>query len=127
VRDRRLRAADALRHIAEREPELVEQYGVAPRLLDGREILARHVLDEPEQERLAVVCLADDRRHRRRARLAGSSPAALARDQLVAALEPRPQDDGLDHALDPDRVGEPGRRRMVEALAGLARVRMDLV
>ncbi len=55
VRHRRLRAADALCDLAQREPELVHEHRAGARLLDRREILARHVLDEREDERIAVV------------------------------------------------------------------------
>ena len=51
----------------------------------GGELLARDVLDEREQERVAVVRLAHERRHGRDARLARGPPAALAGDQLPAA------------------------------------------
>ena len=91
VRDGRLRTADALGDLAERELELVDEQRVAARLLDRREVLAGDVLDEAEQQRVAVVGLADHGRHGRHARLARRPPAALAGDQLVAALEPRPQ------------------------------------
>ena len=60
VRDGRLRAADALRHLAERQPELVDQHRVGARLLDRRQLLARDVLDQAEQQRVAVVGLAYD-------------------------------------------------------------------
>ena len=52
--------------LAERELELVHQHRVAARLLDRREVLARDVLDQAEQQRVAVVGLADHRRHGRR-------------------------------------------------------------
>ena len=99
---------------------------VRARLLDRREVLARDVLDEAEQERVAVVRLADDRRHGREPGLARGAPAALAGDQLVAALRPRADDDRLDHALRADRLGEAGVASCVEAPARLARVRVDL-
>ena len=50
VRHRRLRTADAIGDVAERELELVDERRIRPRLLDGRELLARNVLDETEQE-----------------------------------------------------------------------------
>ena len=127
VRDRRLRAADALRDVAERELELVHQHRVAARLLDRREVLARDVLDQAEQQRVAVVGLADHGRHGRDAGLARGAPAALAGDQLVAALGARPDDDRLDDALRADRVGEAGGRLVVEAPPRLARVRVHLL
>ena len=86
VRDRRLRAADALGDLAEREAELVDQHGVGTRFFDRRQVLARDVLDEAEQQRVAVVGLAHDGRDGRDPGLAGGAPAALAGDQLVAAL-----------------------------------------
>ena len=97
---------DALGDLAERQPELVDQQGVRARLLDRRQILARDVLDEAEQQRVAIVGLAHDGGNGRDAGFARSAPAALAGDQLVAALEPRPHDDRLDQALRADRLGE---------------------
>ena len=85
VRDGRLRTADALRDLAEREAELVDEDGVRARLLDRGQLLARDVLDETEQERVAIVDRADDRRNRLAAGLPRRAPAALARDDLVAA------------------------------------------
>src|SRR5206468_4295440 len=69
---------------------------------------------------------ADDRRHRRELRLARGAPAALAGDQLVAALEARPHDDRLHEALRADRLRESRHGFVVEPLARLLRVRMDL-
>ncbi len=63
VRDGRLRLADALGDLAEREAELVQKERVGARLFDRRQILARDVLDEAEQQRVAVVCLANERRN----------------------------------------------------------------
>ena len=80
VRDRWLRAADALRDLAERQAELVDEDGVGARFLDRRQRLARDVLDQAEQERLAVVDRADDRRHCLAAGLASRAPAALTGD-----------------------------------------------
>src|SRR6476646_2334406 len=63
IRHGRLRPADALRDLAEREPELVQQDRVGACLLGRRELLAGHVLDEAEQQRFAVVGLAHDGRN----------------------------------------------------------------
>ena len=112
VRDGRLRLADAFGDLAEREPELVEQQRVGARLLDRRQILARDVLDEREQERVAVVGLADDRGHSRdapprarrasgaRRRSARSRPAARGRTTTgwmrpCARIDSARPDDGL--------------------------------
>jgi len=76
---------DALGDLAERERELVDQHRVRARLLDRRQLLARDVLDEAEQQRVAIVCLAHDRRHARLAGLASRAPTPLAGDDLVAS------------------------------------------
>ena len=55
VRDAGLRAADVLGDLAERKLELVDERRIGARLFDGREVLPRDVLDERQEERLAVV------------------------------------------------------------------------
>src|SRR3954466_5332018 len=102
--------ADPFRDLPEREPELVDQDRVRARFLRRRELFAGDVLDESEQERVAVVGLADQRRPGGEARLARSAPAPLACDQLPAAGQARPDDDRLDDTLAADGVGEPDRR-----------------
>src|SRR5439155_10940449 len=96
-------------------------------LLHGRQLLPGHVLDECEQERVAVVGLADERRNRLDTRLPRRPPAALAGDQLIAALRARADDDRLEQALRLDRPGQLVGRLGCEAAARLARIRMDLV
>ena len=87
VRDRRLRAADPLGDARRGRARTRPRARRRPRASStGREILARDVLDEAEEQRVAVVRLADERGHRRQAGVAGGAPAALAGDQLVAAL-----------------------------------------
>src|SRR5579862_631312 len=49
VGHRRLRPTDPLGDVALRQPELVDERCVRARLLDRRQLLARDVLDEPEQ------------------------------------------------------------------------------
>jgi hypothetical protein len=127
IGDERLRTADALGHFAERKTELVDQHRVRARLLDRREILAGDVLDEREQQRVAIVSAANERRNRLDPGLAGRAPAALTRDQLVAAARLRPYDHGLQHPLVLQRLGEPGRRLRLEAPSRLAFVGSDLV
>ena len=70
VRDRRLGPSDLVGDLAETQLELVDEQGVGPRLLDGSELFAGDVLDEPEQC-LAVAALPNDRRD-------GLSPASRA-------------------------------------------------
>src|SRR5262245_29913371 len=127
VRDRRLRAADPLRDLAEGELELVGQDRVCTSLLDRGQLLTGHVLDEPEQKRVAVCRIADQRRQRRQLRLARGAPAAFAGDQLVATGRTRPEHDRLDDSLCADRLGQARRRLVVETLARLARARMNLL
>ena len=55
------------------------------------------------------------------------SKPELAGDQLIATLQPWANDDRLDQPLRLDRLGKPAHRLMVEALARLLRVRVDLV
>src|SRR5919204_2448617 len=125
VRDGRLRPAHALRDLAERESELIEEDGVGARLLHSRQLLAGHVLDKREQERVPVVRLADKRGDAPDPRLLRRPPAPLAGDQLVAAGGPRPDDDRLQEALRLDRARQAVRRLRQEPPARLARVGVD--
>ena len=127
VRDRGLRAADPLGDLAERERELVDQDGVGTCLLDRRQLLARDVLDEAEQECLAVVGVAHHRRHRLPAGLTCGAPAPLAGDDLVAADAARTHEQRLDDTLPPHRLGQPGGRLGLETAARLPRIRVDRV
>ena len=68
VRDRGLRPSDALRDVAERELELVDERGIGARLLDRRELLAGDVLDEAEEKRVAIPDVPDERREALRPR-----------------------------------------------------------
>jgi hypothetical protein len=127
VRDSRLRLADPLGHVPERECELVHQDCEGARLLDGGQVLARDVLDQAEQQRLAVVRLADHGRHLAHAGFPGRAPAPFAGDQLVAAGGPRPDDDRLHHALAAHGLREPCPCLRVEPPPRLARARVDRV
>ena len=68
VRDRRLRASDALGEVAERQLELVDERRVRAGLLDRGELLAGDVLDQAEEKGVA------GRRRRARARAASACP-----------------------------------------------------
>src|SRR5436190_266423 len=120
VRDGRLGAADAVGHLAQREPELVDQDGVRTGLLDRRELLARNVLDQAQQQRVAVVGVANDGGDRLATGFPRRAPAALAGDDLVAAGGARPHEQRLDHTLAADRLGKTGARISVEPPTGLA-------
>jgi hypothetical protein len=95
VGDARRRAADTVGDLAHAQTELVHQDRVGARLLHRRQLLARDVLDEGQEERLLIVRLADERGHLVNSRLLGRAPAPLAGDELVAAGRPWPDDDGL--------------------------------
>jgi hypothetical protein len=125
VGDRRLGATDALGHIAERESELVHESGVGTGFLDRREILARDVLDEREEERVPVVALPYERGNRRESCRLGRAQTALAGDQLPASPVQRPHDDRLDETLGAHGLGELRDPHGVEAAAWLAAVRLD--
>ena len=85
VRDGDARAADALADLLAGEPELVDEQRAGASLLDRVEVLARHVLDQRELERLAVLVRRDDGRNHFEAGQLSGAPAALAGDQLVGA------------------------------------------
>ena len=59
------RAADAAADLLAGEPELVDEQRAGAGLLDRVEVLAGHVLDQRELERLAVLVRRDDRGHAR--------------------------------------------------------------
>ena len=88
VRHRDARAADAAADLLAREAELLDQQRAGARLLDRVEVLAGHVLDQRELERLGVVVRAHERGDRLEPRELGRAPAALAGDQLVGAVRP---------------------------------------
>src|SRR6185369_4147641 len=80
---------------------------------------------DAEQKRVAIVCLPNERRNRRRAGLLRGPPATLPGDQLEAARRPRPHEHRLDDALRLDRVRQRGCCLCVEPPPWLARVRMN--
>ena len=127
IRHRRLRPADTLGELAQRQPELVEHNRERTRLFDRRKIFARNVLDETEQQRVAVVGLAHDRGHGLQLGVARRAPATLAGDQLVAAGRARTHEHRLHDALRAHRVGQPRAGFRVEPPSRLPRVRMDRV
>src|SRR5262249_31315571 len=61
VGDRWVRPANALADLAEAQAELVDQQRVRPCLFDGGELLARDVLDDADQQGVAVVGLTNER------------------------------------------------------------------
>ena len=127
VGDRRAALPHLLGDLSRRQVELVDQRRVATRSLDRVEVLAHHVLDEGERERLALIGAAHDCGHGLEASLIGRTPAALAGDDLVAAVGRRAHDDRLHDAVLLDRPCEVVERVLVEGPARLARVRLHLI
>ena len=109
-----------------RQSKIFHEVPVAHRLFNRVEILPREVVDERERHRLAVAELLDDDGHLRKPRHPGGAPAALPRDELVAAVGHRAHDERLQHAVLPDGISQIGERRRVELLAGLTAVGLDL-
>ena len=119
-------AADPQADLLAREAELLDERGAGARLLDRVEVLARHVLDQRELERLGVVARAHERRDRLEAGELRRAPAALAGDQLEAAVggagARAPAAARRASRID---AGERGERLVVEVPARLARVGRD--
>ena len=126
VRDRRARLADARRDVLLRHVIAVHQLFVALGLLQRVEVLALQILDERQLRRLAVVRLDDDGGNLGQAREPRGAPAALARDDLIIAGAEPPHGQRLQDAVLADRVRQLVERRVVEALARLVGVALDL-
>ena len=118
-------AADAAGQLLFGQAELLDQGGAGLRLLDRVEVLADHVLDQRRLQPLGLGLVADDRRHLLEPRLLGGAPAALAGDQLVAAVGEGADQQRLDDAAGLDRGGERRQRLRVEVGPRLRGVRLD--
>jgi hypothetical protein len=125
IRDRDPAAPEALAELFLRQPEILDQRGAGARLVDRVEVLAGDVLDQRRLDPARLVLVADQRRDDLETGLARSAPAALAGDQLVAAVRERPDDERLDHAGLGNRLGERRDRLGVEAAPRLVGVRPD--
>ena len=98
-------AADALADRLAGEPELVDEQGAGARLLDRVQVLAGHVLDQGQLERLAVLVRGDDGGDELEAGELGGAPPALPGDQLVGAARARTDQHRLDDAALTHRLG----------------------
>jgi hypothetical protein len=125
VRDRGLRPPDALRDVAKRKFELVDERGVSTGLLDGGELFAGDVLDEPEEKGVAICHVADNCGECGNPGCTGRAPAALAGDELEASIGPTADHDRLEHTLKADGARESRGCFRLEPPAGLARVGVD--
>src|SRR5207249_11042627 len=93
-----------------REAELLDQASQAPWLLDGIEVRPLEIFDDAEDQLLVVARLAaHDRGHLAQTRKARGTPTPLAGDELESVGELAHQD-GLQHAVQPDRFGELAQR-----------------
>ena len=99
VGDRDAGTTHAAADVLTRQPELLDEHRHGAGGFERVEVLARHVLDQCELERLGVVVRPDQRRHGLEAGELRRPPAALARDQLVGAARARAHEDGLQHPL----------------------------
>src|SRR6185437_2817265 len=85
--------------------ELADKALIAARFLDRIEILALHIFDQRDFERLAVRGLAHQHRHFGELRRRRRAPAPLPGEnlELAGTLGMRPYQERLEHALHADR------------------------
>ena len=95
-------------------PEVADQGVAGAGLLDRVEVLADHVLDQRRLQPLGLLLVADHRRHLLDPGLLGGAPAALAGDQLVAAVGEGADEQRLNDAAGLDRGGQRRQRLLVE-------------
>jgi hypothetical protein len=127
--DRRAVLADSSRDLLLRQAEFAAQPFVGGRLIDRIQVFALDVLDERHLEKLAGLAapnILDDDGHPGEPCALGSAPAALARDDAIAAID-LPHHDGLDDAVCLDRLCELVEARVLESMPRLVVARRDLV
>ena len=119
VRHRRARAPHPPGQLLMRHAELVDQTLQRPRLLQWIEVLTLYVLDQRNYDCRLVRDLAHHRRHSIQPGQLCRPPAALARDNLIVAALQLAHDDGLHHALGPNRIRQLGQGLFVHMGARL--------
>ena len=124
VRDRRPGPTHTLGELLMREPEVVDELPISERGLDGIKILALEVLDEGELKLLPIGQLADHRRDPIQPDGDRRSETPLAGHQLIP-LEGLGHEDRLDHPVLANARDQGGKRRVIDPLAWLVRVRSD--
>ena len=117
--------ADGLRDLLVGQLELVQQPVQGAGLLQWIEVGPLDVLDQADGDRGGLVDLADDHRDIGEPSLLGGPPAPFTGDDLVAVVAERPHHDGLDHALDGDRVRQLAQGVGVEVAARLIAPALD--
>ena len=108
--------------------EIVDQAAIGCRLLQARQVLALHILDDRYLQRLRVVQVADHHGDVVQLYLLGGAPPPLAGDDFilpVVALGPRPHQQRLDDAALADRPRQLGQLDIREAPPRLRRVGKD--
>jgi hypothetical protein len=127
VGDGRPRPAHTLGDLLVGEPEALLEGAVGLGLFDRVEVGALEVLDQRELEQLAVVLdLPDHDGDDREPGALRGPPPSLPGDDRVSACTGWGYDDGLDHALSPDRGRELLEPGVVEGDARLEPVGVEL-
>src|SRR5207248_4056625 len=119
VGDRRAAAAETPSELLLGEAEVLDKCRAGPGLVHGAQVLPDDVLDQRRLEARGLTLVPHDPRHRLKACLASRAPSPLARDQLVAAVGQRPNDQRLYAARVGDRCRPAPDPPRVEAGAGL--------
>ena len=109
-----------------RQAAAVHQLADARRLFHRVEVFALEVLHQRQLHRLLVGHILDDDRHLSESRHPAGTPAALTGYDEVAAGGPGPHRDGLQQTMLRDAGRKLCQRLVIEGLAGLAGVRLDL-
>ena len=99
----------------------VDQPPVRLRFFDRIQVVALDVLDERDLQQMIVVDLAHDDGDLEQARALRRAPAALAGDDLEAALDAA-DEQRLNHAVRANRLRELFEPRFVDVRARLARI-----
>ena len=126
VRHLRTAAPDALRQLVVRGPELLQQLLVRRGLLERVQLRPVDVLEQRVPQHGVVGGRPHDGRDGLQAGRGRGPQAAFAHDQLVPAGRIRPDNDGLQHTEFADRMRQLTQRVLVEHLAWLLGVGVDL-
>jgi hypothetical protein len=87
------------------ELKLTDQLRITERLFQGVEVLALKILDQSQLQNRAIIRLAHDDWHISQTGQSSRPPAAFPGNQLELAAA-RPDDQRLNDALFPDRIGQ---------------------
>ena len=110
-----------------REAVFLHERLVPSGLLERVQVLALQVFNERELHDLAFGKIAHHGGHFLHAGHAGGAPAPFPGHDLVAAADQRPHQQRLQHAVLGNGLGQLGEGSVVEVLARLRAVRLNLV